>query len=72
MVGDFNVVRNNMEKRGGFFGWDPFWENMERILDEWDLLDIKPPKRQKGKDTWSNMSLGLGYIAARLDCFLTP
>jgi len=34
LVGDFNVVRNNMEKRGGFFGRDPFREKLEGILEK--------------------------------------
>jgi hypothetical protein len=40
------------EKKGGSFGRDPFRENLEGIIKEWDLLDINP---QKGRYMWSNM-----------------
>jgi hypothetical protein len=67
LAGDFNVIRNNTEKRGGFFGRDPFHEKMEEILVDWDMLDINP---QRGRYTWSNMRSGPGHIASRLGSFL--
>jgi hypothetical protein len=39
---------------------------MENLIEEWDLLDIKPTKR---KHTWSNRRSQPGHIAARLDRF---
>jgi hypothetical protein len=67
LAGDFNVVRNSSEKRGGFFGWVPFRENLEELLVDWDMLDINP---QKGRYTLSNMRSVLGHITAKLDHFL--
>jgi hypothetical protein len=52
VVGDFNVIRNSAEKRGGNFGRDPFREKMEELIEDWDMLDISP---QRGKFTWTNM-----------------
>jgi len=49
------------------FGRDPFQEKMEGLLEEWDLLDIKPKKETY---TWTNMGLGPRHIATRLDIFL--
>eukprot|EP00253_Pinus_taeda_P003795 PITA_03795 len=38
----------------------------EDLLQDWDLLDIKP---SSGKYTWSNKRVGPGHIATRLDRF---
>ena len=64
---DFNVVRSSLDKKGGFYGRDPFREILEGLMEEWDLLDIK---LQKGRYTWTNMRLGPGHTIARLDRFL--
>jgi hypothetical protein len=42
IAGDLNIIRNNAEKRGGIFGRDPFCDNLEELIMEWDLLDIPP------------------------------
>ena len=46
---------------------DPAREWVEDLIQDWDLLDIKP---SRGKFTWSNKRERPGYIAARLDRFL--
>jgi len=34
VASDFNVIRNNAEKRGGNFGTDPFREKMEELIED--------------------------------------
>jgi hypothetical protein len=54
-------------KERRFLCRDPFRENLEGIIEEWDLLNINP---QKGRYTWSNMRFGPGHITDILDRFL--
>ena len=42
-------------------------EWVEELIQDWDLLDIKPVK---GKNTWATRRTRLGHIATRLDHFL--
>lgn len=56
------------EKRGGSIVRDPAREWVEYLMQDWDLLDIKPVA---GTFTWSNKRVGPGHIVARLDHFLT-
>jgi hypothetical protein len=67
IVGDFNVIRNKDEKTGGSFGRDPLHEKIEKLIKEWDLIDVKP---QHWKLTWSNMRIGPGNIVSHLYCLL--
>jgi len=67
IAGDLNIIRNNVEKRRGIFGRDPFCDNLQELIMEWDLLDIPP---QWGKFTLTNICVDPGHIAARMDCFL--
>jgi exonuclease III len=67
VVGDFNVVLNIKEKRGGSIVRDPYKKNMEDLMMDWDLVDVKP---MKGKYTWLNRRIGPNHITARLDYFL--
>jgi len=67
IAGDLNITINQSEKKGGSLTRDPFKDQVESIMQDWDLLDIK---LKKGKFTWSNKRFGLGHISARLDCFL--
>jgi hypothetical protein len=67
IVGDLNVVLNASEKKGGNVIRDPIMEWVDDLIQDWDLLDIKP---SKGKFTWSNRRIIPGHITARLDRFL--
>eukprot|EP00253_Pinus_taeda_P009752 PITA_09752 len=63
---DLNLILHSSEKRGGNIVRDPAREWVEDILQDWDMLDIKP---SSGKYSWSNKRMGPGHIAARLDRF---
>jgi exonuclease III len=67
IAGDFNTTLHQGEKKGGSIVRDQFRENMEDLITDLDLFDVKP---SKGKYTWSNKRTGVGHIAARLDRFL--
>jgi len=66
IAGDLNLTLHSSEKRGGSIVRDPAREWAEDVLQEWDLIDIKP---STGKFSWSNKRIGPGHIAARLDRF---
>eukprot|EP00253_Pinus_taeda_P002180 PITA_02180 len=66
-VGDFNLTLLSSKKRGGSIVRDPTRESVEDLMQDWDLIDIKPTL---GKYTWSNKRVSLGHIAAGLDRFL--
>jgi len=66
IAGDLNLTLHSSEKRGGSIVRDPAREWAKDILQEWDMLDIKP---SSGKYSWSNKILGPGHITARLDRF---
>lgn len=63
---DLNLTLSSSEKRGGSAVRDPAREWAEDLMQDWDLLDIKP---SSGKYSWSNKRIGPGHIAARLDRF---
>eukprot|EP00253_Pinus_taeda_P017362 PITA_17362 len=63
IAGDLNLTLHSTEKRGGSVVRDPAREWAEDLLQDWDLLDIKP---SSGKFSWSNKRVGPGHIAARL------
>eukprot|EP00253_Pinus_taeda_P012274 PITA_12274 len=67
IAGDLNLTLLLSEKRGGNIVQDPARELAEDLMQDWDLIDIKPIT---GKFTWSNKRDGPGYIEARLDRFL--
>jgi exonuclease III len=67
IAGDLNISLSQSEKRGGCIVRDPAREWVEDLIQDWDLLDVKP---SRGKYTWSNKRVGPGHIAARLDRFL--
>jgi endonuclease/exonuclease/phosphatase family metal-dependent hydrolase len=66
IVGDLNLTFISVEKRGGSIVRDLAREWAEDLMQDWDLLDIKP---STGKFTWSNKRVSPGYIAVRLDRF---
>jgi len=66
-VGDLNLTLLSSEKREGSIVRDPARESTEDLMQDWDLLDIKPTV---GKYMWSNKRVGPGHIATRLDRFL--
>lgn len=67
LAGDLNLVLHANEKRGGNFSPYPFRNRLVHIMQEQDLVDIKPKNH---KYTWSNRQLGAGNIMERLDRFL--
>lgn len=67
ITGDLNLVMHANEKRGGNFIPDPFRSQFEAIMQEHDLVDIRPKNRRY---TWSNRRIGAGNIMERLDRFL--
>lgn len=67
LAGDLNLILHANEKRGGVFTPDPFRRQLETIMAEVELLDIKPKNR---KYTWNNRRLGPGNIMERLDRIL--
>jgi hypothetical protein len=67
IVGNLNLTLHLSEKKGGSIVRSPAREWVEDLIQDWDLLDIKP---SNGKCTWSNKKVGPGHIVARLDRFL--
>eukprot|EP00253_Pinus_taeda_P029857 PITA_29857 len=67
VAGDFNLVLHANEKRGGNFTSDPFRSRLEAILQDHDLVDIRPKNRRY---TWSNRLIGTSNIMEQLDRFL--
>ena len=67
LVGDMNITLSQEDKQGGSIVRDLAREWVEELIQDWDMLDVKPPK---GKYTWTNRRSGPGYIARRLDRFL--
>ena len=67
IAGDLNLVLHANEKRGGNFTPDPFRNRLESIMQEQDLVDMRPKNRRY---TWSNRRIGIGNIMERLDRFL--
>lgn len=66
IAGYLNLTLHSTEKREGSVVRDPTREWAEDLLQDWDLLDIKP---SSSKFSWSNKRVGLGHIAASLDRF---
>lgn len=66
IVGDLNLTLLSSDKRGGTIVRDPAREWAKDLMQDWNLLDIKP---SSGKYTWSNKRIGPSHIAARMDRF---
>eukprot|EP00253_Pinus_taeda_P013340 PITA_13340 len=62
IAGDLNTTLHSSEKRGGSIVRDSAREWVEDLLQDWDLLDIKP---FSGMFTWSNKRIGPSHIVAR-------
>eukprot|EP00253_Pinus_taeda_P023717 PITA_23717 len=67
VAGDFNLVLHANEKRGGNFTSDPFRSRLEVVIQDHDLVDIRPKNRRY---TSSNRRIGSNNIMERLDRFL--
>eukprot|EP00253_Pinus_taeda_P010030 PITA_10030 len=64
---DLNLTLLLAYKRGGNIVRDLEREWAEDLIQDWDLLDIKPIY---SKYTWTNKRIGPGHITTRLDRFL--
>lgn len=67
LVGNLNLILSHYEKRGGSLSSEPFWDSLENLITEWDLIDLKP---KKGNNTWTNKKVGPRHVAAEIDHFL--
>jgi len=67
IAGDFNLILDPKEKRGGTSSRDRFLSLVENRIQQWDLLDFK---LKKGLYTWTNNIIGEEHISAKLDRFL--
>eukprot|EP00253_Pinus_taeda_P004055 PITA_04055 len=67
IAGDLNLNLLSTDKRGGSIVRNLTREWAEDLMQDWDLLDIKPIS---GKFTWTKKRIGPSHIAARLDRFL--
>jgi len=67
IAGNLNLVLHSNEKRGGHYTPDPFRNRLEIVMQEHDLVDIRPKNRRY---TWSNRRIGVGNIMERLDRFM--
>ena len=67
VVGDLNLVFDPKENRGGNIGKDQMLPLVKDLIQQWDLLDVKP---KRGLYTWTNNRIGVDHIVARLDRFL--
>lgn len=66
IAGDLNLTLLSVDKSGGNIVCDLAREWAEDLMQDWDLLDIKPIS---GKYTWTNKRIGPGHIVAKLDRF---
>ena len=60
LAGDFNLVMHPKEKKGGNKGRESILCFVEDLIQQWDLVDIKP---NRGRYTWSNNRIGPHHIA---------
>ena len=67
LAGEFNMILNLEEKRGGLRCLDLDSEAFRGLMDDFQLIDI-PTKN--GVHTWNNQRGGERQIASRLDRFL--
>ena len=55
------------DKKGGARGKYFMQDVVEKMIQDWDLVDLKP---KVGRFMWSNQRVGAASIFARLDRFL--
>lgn len=67
IVGDFNTMIHQNEKRGGSLVRDPHQEATEDLVNSLNWINIKPLKL---KYTWNNRRTNPGDIATHMDRFL--
>ncbi len=65
--GDFNLIRNLEEKKGGVRRISPSSDQFNILIDDLGLVDVHPTNNLF---TWHNNQLGERSIAYRLDHFL--
>lgn len=59
LAGDYNLIFDPKEKRGGISSRDHFLPFVEYLIQQWDLLDFKPKTRLY---IWSNHRAGAEHI----------
>lgn len=67
IAGDLNIVLDPKEKIGGNNSRYPLLLLVEDIIQQWDLLNLKP---KKGRYTWTKIRTRAAHILARLNRFL--
>jgi hypothetical protein len=65
--GDFNLIRNLDEKKGGIWHLEHESSDFQNLIDNTDLIDLESPN---GTFTWKNRRTRIHQIAYRLDWFL--
>ena len=65
--GDFNLITNLQEKKGGTRKLDPTAERFSNLIHQLKLVDIRTTN---GLFTWNNKRIGEHAVASRLDRFL--
>jgi len=65
--GDFNIIRNLAEKKGGSRRLDRETNDFNSLIDNLHLIDLETIN---GIHTWTNRRIGVHQIACKLDRFL--
>lgn len=65
--GDFNLITNLQEKKGGTRKLDPTAERFSQLIHQLKLVDTRTAN---GMFTWNNKRIGEHVVASRLDRFL--
>ena len=62
--GDFNLIRNLQEKKGGIRALNPTCKDFDNFIEESVMVDINT---NNGWHTWTNKRYGERDIASRID-----
>ena len=65
--GDFNLIRNLEEKKGGIWNLNPASAQFNELIDDLNSIDVRT---SNGIFTWNNKQVGDRGITCRLDHFL--